>query len=72
MKVKGCEDAKADWEKGWAWAKYDLELMLNNNTNHSTITISSVGTEEEKGQKSRWIELKAESDRGVAGSQLRK
>jgi len=25
MKVEGCEDAKADWEKGWAWAKYDPE-----------------------------------------------
>lgn len=23
MKVEGCEDANADWEKGWAWAKYD-------------------------------------------------
>jgi copper chaperone CopZ len=21
--VEGCEEAKADWEKGWAWAKYD-------------------------------------------------
>jgi len=25
MKVEGCEDAKADWEKGWAWAQYDPE-----------------------------------------------
>jgi hypothetical protein len=25
MKVEGCEDAKADWKKGWAWAKYDPE-----------------------------------------------
>ena len=23
INVEGCEDAKADWEKGWAWAKYD-------------------------------------------------
>lgn len=23
MNVEGCEEAKADWEKGWAWAKYD-------------------------------------------------
>ena len=23
MNVEGCEDAKADWERGWAWAKYD-------------------------------------------------
>jgi copper chaperone CopZ len=21
--VEGCEEAKADWEKGWAWARYD-------------------------------------------------
>ncbi len=25
MEVEGCEQAKADWEKGWAWAKYDPE-----------------------------------------------
>lgn len=25
MKVEGCTDAKADWEEGWAWAKYDPE-----------------------------------------------
>ena len=23
MNVEGCVEAKADWEKGWAWAKYD-------------------------------------------------
>ena len=23
--VEGCEEATADWEKGWAWAKYDPE-----------------------------------------------
>lgn len=21
--MEGCEEAKADWEKGWAWARYD-------------------------------------------------
>ena len=25
LNVQGCEEAKADWEKGWAWAKYDPE-----------------------------------------------
>jgi hypothetical protein len=23
MEVEGCKEAKADWEKNWAWAKYD-------------------------------------------------
>ena len=40
MKVEGCEDAKADWKKGWAWAKYDpgktnpdeLVKAVNDNT----------------------------------------
>lgn len=40
MKVDGCEEAKADWEKGWAWAKYDpartspeeLVKAINENT----------------------------------------
>ena len=40
MKVEGCEEAKADWEKGWAWAKYDpsktnpeeLVKAINENT----------------------------------------
>ena len=21
--MEGCEETKADWEKGWAWARYD-------------------------------------------------
>ena len=25
MKVEGVEDAKADFEKNWAWAKYEPE-----------------------------------------------
>ncbi len=25
MNVEGCEEANADWEKGWAWAKYDRD-----------------------------------------------
>ncbi len=25
MKVEGCKEAKADWEKNWAWAEYDPE-----------------------------------------------
>ena len=25
MKVEGCKEAKADWEKNWAWARYDPE-----------------------------------------------
>ncbi len=25
MEVEGCKEAKADWEKNWAWAKYDPE-----------------------------------------------
>ena len=40
MNVEGCEEAKADWEKGWAWAKYDpaktnpeaLVKAINDNT----------------------------------------
>jgi hypothetical protein len=40
MNVEGCEEAKADWEKGWAWAKYDpdktnpeaLVKAINENT----------------------------------------
>ena len=39
-KVDGCEEAKADWEKGRAWAKYDpdktnpqeLVKAINENT----------------------------------------
>ena len=38
--MEGCEEAKADWEKGWAWAKYDptktnpekLANAINENT----------------------------------------
>ena len=38
--MEGCEEAKADWEKGWAWAKYDpdktnpeeLVKAINDNT----------------------------------------
>ncbi len=38
--MEGCEEAKADWEKGWAWAKYDpdktspekLVKAINENT----------------------------------------
>ena len=38
--MEGCEEAKADWEKGWAWAKYDpdktnpeeLVRAINDNT----------------------------------------
>ena len=38
--MEGCEEAKADWEKGWAWAKYDpdktnpeeLVRAINENT----------------------------------------
>lgn len=40
MNVEGCEEAKADWETGWAWAKYDpdrtdpeeLVQAINENT----------------------------------------
>jgi hypothetical protein len=28
MKVEGCKEAKADWEKGWAWAKYDPDKTI--------------------------------------------
>ncbi len=38
--MEGCQEAKADWEKGWAWAKYDpdktnpeeLVKAINDNT----------------------------------------
>ena len=38
--MEGCEEAKADWQKGWAWAKYDpgktspeeLVKAINDNT----------------------------------------
>ena len=38
--VEGCQEAKADWEKRWAWAKYDphktnpeeLVKAINDNT----------------------------------------
>lgn len=40
MKVEGCEEAKAEWDKGWVWAKYDpdktspeeLVQAINDNT----------------------------------------
>jgi len=40
LKVEGCVEAKVDWEKGWAWAKYDpdktnpeeLVQAINENT----------------------------------------
>ncbi len=60
MNVEGCEEAKADWEKGWAWAKYDpdktnpeeLVKAINENTAFEASLPKKTENEEEDASNS--------------------
>ena len=56
-KVEGCEEAKADWEKGWAWARYDPSKTspeeLVEAVNENTAFEAELPKKDEKREKGR-------------------
>jgi len=55
MNAEGCEEAKADWEKDWAWAKYDPDKTnpeeLVKAINENTAFEAKLSEKEKKRQK---------------------
>lgn len=61
MNVEGVSEAKADWEKGWAWARYDPSKTspekLVEAVNENTAFEAKLPEKDDKKKREEWSEL---------------